>query len=251
MSAVSLSLIVAAAIFAGGLAGLGLQRVLPARHLSKETLDVIRLGTGMLSVLASLVLGLLIATAKSTYDATEHAIQTYAADLILLDETLRDYGPGAATIRDRLRSYTARVLDDVWSSRRDHTSLENRDAGLLLEHARDDIRALAPVDAGQRWLQGEALRLGTSLLSQRWLLIEQSGPGVRGTVVAILVGWIVLIFVSFGLNAPRNATVVGALLVCALAIGTANFLVHEMDTPFEGLLKISSRPMRSALQHMQ
>jgi hypothetical protein len=89
------------------------------------------------------------------------------------------------------------------------------------------------------------------LLRQRWLLIEQSGPSVRPVVLVILVSWIGLIFASFGLNAPRNATVVAAFVVCSLAIGGAVFLILEMDSPFRGVMRVSSAPMLSALAHMR
>ncbi|MEO8713711.1 MAG: hypothetical protein ABI369_01720, partial [Acetobacteraceae bacterium] len=92
MSAVIVSLIVAACIFAGGVVGLYLHKILPQEHLSKDTLDVVRLAIGMISVLASLVLGLLIATAKTSFDSTDTALRNYGADLILLAEVFRDYG---------------------------------------------------------------------------------------------------------------------------------------------------------------
>ena len=106
MNTVMTSVLVAVCIFASGSAGLYLHQLLPKHHLTKETQDVIRLGIGMLSVLASLVLGLLIATAKTSYDTTDRAIRDYAAELALLDETLRDYGGDASAPHDLLRNYT-------------------------------------------------------------------------------------------------------------------------------------------------
>ncbi|MBN9507740.1 MAG: hypothetical protein J0I21_01345 [Alphaproteobacteria bacterium] len=251
MHGLGMGFLVAAAVFGGALIGLFLHRFLPERHLSKETQDVVRLGTGMLSVLASLVLGLLIATAKSSYDATDIAVRTYCADLILLDETLRDYGDAALKPRHMLHAYTAMLLQDVWGNQGKTPFLvENRVASDLMEHVRESIRALQPVDAGQRWLQDQALSTHTGLLRQRWLLIERAGPSVRPIVVGILAAWIAAIFVSFGLNAPRNGTVVAAFLVCAGAIGTAIFLVLQLDDPFGGILKISGTPVRIALAHM-
>ena len=251
MHALGMGFLVAAAVFGGALVGLSLHRLLPDRHLSKETQDVVRLGTGMLSVLASLVLGLLIATAKSSYDGTDVAVRTYCADLILLDETLRDYGDAAVKPRHLLHAYTAMLLHDVWEGHGTTPFLvENRVASDLMEHVRESIRALQPVDAGQHWLQDQALSTHTGLLRQRWLLIERAGPSVRPVVIAILAAWIAAIFVSFGLNAPRNGTVVAAFLVCAGAIGTAIFLVLQLDDPFGGILKISGTPVRIALAHM-
>lgn len=253
MTAIAIALVVSACIFAGGLFGLLLHRVLPERHLTKETADVVRLATGMLSVLASLVLGLLVATVKTSYDTTDHSIRGYAANLILLHETLRDYGKDAAAQPiDLLRRYTERVMADSWPASGDPPPFhEDRAAGTILEHVREAIRALRPVDAGQKWLQDQALQINNSLLQQRWLLIEQAGPTIHPIIVVILVCWITLIFISFGLNAPRNALVVVSLLVSALAIGGAMFLIIEMDRPFDGALKISSRPMTNALEHMR
>lgn len=250
MTATFLSAIVAAVIFSGALIGFALPRVLPEQHLSKETLDAIRLGTGMLSVLASLVLGLLVATVKTSFDATDSAVRSYAADLIVLDETLRDYGNGALPIRRSVRDYTSRLLTDVWLAG-DHPYLtENRQAGEALEQVREQIRALPTANADQKWLVDQALQIVTTMLRQRWLLIERAGPSVQPVVIWLLVSWIVAIFISFGINAPRHATMMVALLVVAAAIGSAMFLVLEMDTPFEGVLRISSEPMATALSHM-
>jgi hypothetical protein len=142
-----------------------LNRLLPEHHLTKETQDVIKLGIGMLSVLASLVLGLLIATAKSSYDSTDHAIRSYAAELALLNETLRDYGGDALVPHDLLRSYTERLLQDGWPrSGKRPAMLEDEEARLLLEHVREAIRALKPIDDGQRALQIQAIDTNVNLL---------------------------------------------------------------------------------------
>lgn len=245
------SLLVAAAVFASSLVGLWLHRLLPDGHQTKETLDVVRLGTGMLSVLASLVLGLLIATAKNAYDTTDTAIRSYAADLILLDETLRDYGDDALPPRRLLRHYTASLLHDVWPPTGGTPYLQDsRPAGVMMERVREAIRALKPVDTGQKWLQDQALQVNISLLRQRWLLIERGGPNVRPATIAILVSWVSVIFASFGLNAPRNATVVTAFLLCSLAIGSAIFLILQLDSPFSGVMRLSSQPMETSLAHM-
>jgi hypothetical protein len=251
MNAISIAILVAACVFAAGAAGLVTHTVLPASHRSKETQEVVRLATGMLSVLSSLVLGLLIATAKTTYDDTDRDMRSYAADLILLHETLRDYGDTAGVPQDTLRRYTAQMLEDNWPAAGGTAVVENQRAGALLEHVREDIRALHPVDDGQKWLMSQALDISTSLLHQRWRFIEHAGPSVQPITLAILVSWIMVIFGSFGLNAPRNATVLAAFFVCAGAIGGSVFLILEMDQPMQGALKISSAPMRDAFAHMR
>jgi hypothetical protein len=217
-------------------------------HTSRETQDVIKLGTGMLSVLASLVLGLLIATAKTASDATDTAVRSYAAELTVLDESLRDYGDGAVDARRHLRDYTYTLLHQAWGS---HPFPHGRgEANAQMQHALEAIRGLVPATSDQRWLKDQALQQSASLLRQRWLLIERTGPSVRPGIMAILVSWIVVIFVSFGLNAPRNATVQMAFLVCALAIGSAIFIILQLDSPFSGLVPISTEPVETALANM-
>lgn len=252
MGPIVTSLIVAACIFASAIAGRLLSSRLPSHHLTKETQDVVRLGTGMLSVLASLVLGLLIATAKTSYDTTDQAIRGYATELILLDETFRDYGHSAAVPRDLLRQYTTQLLTDFWpdSSGRP-VVLDNQLAGTMLEHIREATRALKPIDEGQRWLQDQALQISTSLLRQRWLMIEQAGTKIQPIVLVILVLWVSFIFATFALNAPRNMTVIAAFFICSIAIGGSIYLILEMDSPLNGTMKISSWPMTNALAHMQ
>lgn len=250
MNAITTSLLIAICVFGGAAVGLNLHRVVPRGHLAKETLDTIRLGTAMLSVLTSLVLGLLIATVKTSYDSTNNAVRQYATDLLVLDETLRDYGNEALAARRLLRDYTMRIYDDVWTGRGVPELVEHANAARMIEHARDAIRALEPANNDQRWLANQALQLSTTVWRQRWLLIEQSGRSVHPIVIVILVLWIVALFVSFGLAAPRNVTVYTAFFICSLAIGSSIFLILELDTPFEGLMRISGQPMRIALAHM-
>ena len=243
--------VVTAVVFLAGVVGLHLQRFLPAAHLSKETQDVIKLGTGMLSVLASLVLGLMIASVKGSYDSTSSAVRTYAADLIVLDKTLQDYGDGAMAARRQLRDYTLHVLNDVWRSPRTHPFFEeNREAGEMIARVWDAVRTLPVNGHDQQVLAAQALEVATSLLRQRWLLIERAGPSVQPLVIVILVAWVAAIFLSFGINGPRHATMYAVFLVLSLSVGTAILLVLEMDRAFEGYLRISEKPMETALSHM-
>jgi hypothetical protein len=248
MNNLALSLAVAACILVGGLAGMTLFHRLPTDHRSRETIDAVKLGAGMLSVLASLVLGLLIATAKTSHDSTDTAMRSYAAELMLLDETFRDYGDAAAVPRSLLRQFTLRLLHDYWPE--EATGAGDVPAGRLLEQVREATRALAPVDAGQTWLRDQALGINVGLLRQRFLLIENAGPSVNPIVLGILVVWITFIFTTFGMSAPRNATVMVSFVISALAIGGAIFMILEMDEPLHGLMKISNWPIANALGHM-
>jgi hypothetical protein len=144
------------------------------------------------------------------------------------------------------------LLQDGWPKNRDHPpALEDEQARLLLEHVREATRALKPADAERKSLQDRAIDINIDLLRDRWLLIEQQGPSVQGVVVGILVSWVTVIFASFGLNAPRNGTVVITFLICSLAIGGAIFLILEMDRPLGSIMQISSGPIENALAQMK
>jgi len=251
MNDILASLLAAGCVFTGGLVGLQLHRVLPDHHLTKETLDVIRLGTGMVSVLASLVFGLLIATAKSASDTADREMRAYAAETILLDRSLRSYGEDAARPRALLRRATGRMLQDLWPGQGGRfVGIDDASAGAWLEQVRDAIEGLETTEPRRIWLRQQALQSSTALLRQRWTMIEQAGPNVRPVILGVLILWTVVILASFGLNSPCNGTVVGAFLIIALVIGGAVFLILEMDSQFEGILRLSEQPLLRALSEM-
>ena len=250
MRSIIISILVAACVFLGSLFGLFMHRILRPIHLTKESQDAVRLGVGMLSVLSSLVLGLLIATAKTSYDTSDNAVRRYAAELALLNETLRDYGGDAALPKDLLRRYTVTWLNDVWPTAGGPPHLSDEASSRLMEQVREAVRALTPVDDGQKWLRDQALTINIELLRQRWLLVAEQGATVSPIVLVVLVSWITVIFASFGMNAPRNGLVIAAFLVCGLAIGGSIFLILEMDRPLDGVMQISSWPLRHVLREM-
>jgi hypothetical protein len=105
----------------------------------------------------------------------------------------------------------------------------------------------------QGWSSGRsesALDLAEELLQTRWLGTESVGVSIPLPFLVVLTFWLIIIFASFGLFAPRNATVLTSLFVCALSVAAAVFLVLEMDEPFDGVLTVSSEPMRYALAHL-
>jgi hypothetical protein len=251
MNSYALASIVFACVLLGALTGLALNKLLPEHHRSQASHDTIKLGTGMISVLASLVLGLLVASVKGSFDTTGSQIQTFAADLIRQDQTLRDYGPDAAKARGLLREYTTQAIKDHWPTEAGgEVLMEDPNAGTALDQARREILNLKPDDALQRGLQASAVTMMETLLQTRWLLIERSGSSIEPVFMFVLIAWITLIFLSFGYNAPANATVIVSFVVCAGALAACLFLIAEMDTPFDGVITISSQAMRDALAHM-
>jgi hypothetical protein len=114
----------------------------------------------------------------------------------------------------------------------------------------DKIQALSPKDDAQRSIQSQALSIAISLGQIRWLMYEQRVNSVSVPLLIVLVFWLTALFISFGLFAPRNATVVVTLLVSALSVSGAIFLILEMYTPYAGLIRISDIPLRTALSNL-
>ena len=249
MNDFAIRLVVFACVFGGALFGMFLRSVLPERHLSADTKDTVRLGVGLIGTLAALVLGLLIASAKGFYDTQSNELTQMSAKVVLLDRVLAHYGPESKEARDSLHSAVARMLDSLWpKDGRRHSQSEPTGAGS--EGLYDQIQELAPKTDAQRSLQSQALSIAIQLGEARWLMYAQAGSFISLPVLMLVVFWLAIIFISFGLFAPRNATAIATLLLCALSVSGAVFLIVAMYTPFEGMMQISSSPVRNALAHL-
>ena len=251
MSAIAVSCMVFACVFAGALLGVFLQGPLPDQHLSSESKDVVKLGTGLIATLTALVLGLLIASAKSAYDTQNSEIKQMSASILLLDRVLAHYGPETKEARDLLRRTVVGAVDRIWSENSSRpATLAPLEKRAEAESFFDKVQELRPQNDVQRSLQAQALQISTDLGKTRFLLFEQGGSSFATPFLVVLVFWLTIIFATFGLFAPRNATVIAMLFVCALSVSGAIFLILELDQPFEGLMQISSAPMRDALSRL-
>jgi len=246
MSAITIGSTVFACVFGGALLGVFLRAVLPDHHLSSESRDVVRLGTGLLATMAALVLSLLIASAKGSYDTKNNELTQLAANVVLLDRVLAHYGPEAKDPRDLLRRSVARAVEQMWPKDGAQPA-ELNPAATGAEDLYEKIQALSSRNEAQGALRAEALRIAVDLRRTRSLLFAQSGSSIPLPFLAILVFWVAVIFISFGLFAPRNTTVVATLFVCALSVSGAIFLILELDRPFQGFMQLSSAPLRTAL----
>lgn len=120
---------------------------LPGHHLSKESLDVVKVAVGMIAAMSSLVLGLMTASVKGSFDLIDRQHRLYAARQIQLDDALRHYGPEAVDGRVKLKQYVERVIAQDYSAAGDYrSSIEDRQAGDLLDAVKDDIAALVDHD---------------------------------------------------------------------------------------------------------
>jgi hypothetical protein len=246
MNFILIRIIVLACIFGAALFGMFLRRVLPEQHLSADSKDTVRLGTGMIATMAALVLGLLVASAKNFFDAQSDELTKMSANVVLLDRVLAHYGPETKEARDLLHNAVARTLDLIWHQ--DHSEMVPTAAGGEVIY--EKIQALSPKNDAQRALQAQASSMAIDLGKLRWLMFEQGSTSISLPLLWVLVFWLTLVFTSFGLFAPTNTTVIVTLFLCAVSVSGAIFLILEMYTPFEGLMQISSAPLRNALAHL-
>lgn len=257
---VLLSLVLMLSAAAGWMA----QRRLSERHVSRESVESIRLLMGMLLTFSALVLGLLTSTAKQRFDGYNNDLSAYAAQLTELDHRLRGYGPETDTVRALLRSYTAASIADTWpgesppSGQYPHLDrraasaegLEGVKLGDMLADVDDGIARLVPRDEFHRQTASRLRDRVMQTLEQRWQLIFSARSTVSWPFLLILATWLAIIFAIFGLTAPRNLVVRVAVGLAAISIASPMYLILKYNGVEGGLIEMSSRPMLTALSHM-
>ena len=202
--------------------------------------------------MAALVLGLLTGSAKSAFDTQDAELKHMAANVILLDRTLAHYGPDTKTIRDQIRRAIQYKLAATWPEDGSAAKVDTSETTPAVEGIEDGIRALSPQNDVQRALQSRAEQITGEVLRTRWLMVgQQAGNAIQPPLLVALVFWLAALFASFGLFAPRNATVIAVLFVSALSVSGAILLILEMNQPFQqGLVRVSSAPLRYTLEHL-
>jgi hypothetical protein len=234
-------------IFGGALLGMLLRLVLSEPHLNPDTKDVIRLSTGLIATLSALVLGLLIASAQSTFQAQNNQIKQITANVVLLDNILARSGADAEPVRLLLRSGVKTLVGRIWGER-DSVAKKSApfEASTSANLFFDKLLELSPRNDAERLLQTRAVQISIDLAQTR-ILFAQSDGGIPEPFIAVLVFWLAIIFVSFGLFARPNLTIVAALLASAFSASAAIFLILDLSHPFSGLMAIPSTPLSNAL----
>jgi hypothetical protein len=230
-----------------------LRAFLPPTHLSDETKDVVKLGMGLIGTMTALVLGLLIASAKSSFDTQRNGLAQMAGNVMFLDHILTRYGPGSSDARKEIHDSLVDLHRRTWPA-------ENPESGhpeaksqteVRYDKVYEKIQDLVPENDAQRTLKDQALKAATDIGQARWVLFAQKGSSIPAAFLVVLVAWLTLIFASFGLFAPPKPMAVVTLLICALAVSSAILLILELDRPFNGMIQISSAPVRSAIAQLE
>ena len=235
-------------IFGSGMLGLLISKILPEHHTAQATQAIVQATMGTISLLAALVLGLLVATAKGKFDTVSTQVEQMAGNLMLLDHELRNYGPDTAEARGLLRRYVDAKIKAVWPRQAgDHPMLDDPTGVQLLEAFQQSLRGLTPKTDTQRLILADALPVTGDLVKTTWRQVAPAANKITHPFLIMTQIWLGILFFSWGLFAPRNAIVVGAMLLSAVSIAGTIILVEEFDNPFEGLVNVSPAPMQDAL----
>jgi hypothetical protein len=248
VSHIVIALIVFASVFGSALLGLYLRNLLPGHHLSDESIGVVKLASGLIATMAALVLGLLISSAKSSFDTVSGELVRNAASVINLDRVLAKYGPETQEIRGLVKKSYAESIGILASRDPSQVArLSSPETVTRLEGLQRKLEDLAPRSEAQRRSQARAIQIADEVLAARWLALLQAQGSTPIVLLVTLVVWLSIIFGAFGLFAPSNGTVIAALLLGALSTSGAIFLILELNTPLDGVIGISLAPMRDAL----
>jgi hypothetical protein len=251
MSSLVVALIVFACVFGCGLLGLGLRTFLPDHHLSDDSTAIVKLGAGLMATLAALVLGLLIASAKVSFDRLNDEFMQTAATVIMIDRTLGDYGPEAKEARELLRRTYASSVELFYSGGGGGKAKADAPESLArMVQFQQKLRELAPRNDMQRLLQSEVLARSHDLAQTRWILLQPGQGAIPTPFLAVLVLWLGILFAGFGLVSANRRTAIATLFVCALSVSGALFLIEDIAHPLEGLMQISPAPAQIALSHL-
>jgi hypothetical protein len=236
-----------AAIAAGVALGMTLRARLPASQLSRDTREVIRLGAGLLATLAAVVISLMIASAKSSYDTQDGHFRQLAAYLVETDQLLAQYGPEALQVRILMRQAVPAAIDRIWREEAAASQNSAFTATSLAEQLNNAIDALSPANDAQRALKVRIAQASTEIVRTRLSMFADADKPILTPFFLILIFWLTVIFASFGLSVEPGAVAGAALLVFALSVSSALFLVADLSRPFAGLMQIPKEQLRHTL----
>src|SRR5947207_5212286 len=181
--------IVFACLFGAGLLGMRVRAILPETHLNPDTKDAVKVGMGLVATMAALVLGLLVASTKGTYDTQKGEVTQMAAKTVFLDRVLANYGSETAETRDLLRRTVGSAISQMWPDKKSSQTAQLDPSGSSGETLFNSIEKLSPQNDVQRSLKSQAAQIATDLGQMRWLLLEQTDTSISVTMLIILIVW--------------------------------------------------------------
>jgi hypothetical protein len=251
MNHLLIALIVFTCLFGSALVGSYVRQRLPSHHLSDDSVAVLKLATGLIATMSALVLGLLVSSAKGTFETTNAQLEGAAAKVVEFDRLLARYGPQTQPIRTQLKHNYAQLVQVLQSRESSRLAmLDSPEAISRSEALQQQVAALAPDTDSQRTLKASALQMMDAVFAARWLTMLQANQSIPPVMLVILITWLSIIFGSFGLFAPRNGTIVVVLMMCSASAAATILLVEELNRPLDGLISVSLEPMLHTMERL-
>jgi hypothetical protein len=246
---IATSLVAFLTVFGAALFGMLLRRLLPENHLTPKTEDAVKLAMGFVATMAALILGLLVAAAKESFDKHSAGVTQMAAKVIYLDRLLANFGPEANEVRGQYRRVVEQVTHGIWPEQNATPSQLDPSASPT-ERFFSAIQSLEPKNDFQKTLKDQAVATSLELGQMRWLEYEQAGVPTSNTLIYFLIFWMAVLFTSFSIFAPTNGTVIAAMMLAAMSVAGAVFMILELRSPFVGLIHIPNTQFLDAIQHL-
>jgi hypothetical protein len=251
MTPAAVSLVIVTIVFSGSILAMYAARALPDEHLGADARDVIKLGMALIATLVALVLGLMISTAKGTYDAQSAAVRQLAADTLLLDRSLAEYGPEAQHPRELLREAAGLILHHLWPEDGSApVSLAPGETHAPMTLFLREVTQLSPQNETQEFLKAQALRMMSDLAQVRLQMYVEGTSHLPLPFLIIVTIWLLILFVSYGLIAARNLTIILFLFAATLSVSGAVFLIQELANPFGGMVRVSGAPLQQVIAYL-
>ena len=214
-------------------------------HLREDTNRIVILVANVFVVMTSLVLGLMLNSAKNTLETNNRNVRVLATEIILLDRTMRALGPEVEDVHRHLVEYLKTSLKE------DNILKENPEAEASLELAGTELRAIRVSDEQKVALWSDVRQLYRQVVRQRWIVLDASSASIPTSLAVMLILWLAIIFASFGFRAPRNTPVMISFCLAALVISATIYLILDMDTASTGMIQVSNAPIQRALAQLQ
>jgi hypothetical protein len=253
MSPEKFAFVIGLLVFAGGAAGLSLQRVLPETFTTGGPRDMIGAVVGLLTLLSALVMGLLIWTAYGVYAGQNLAIQTLAAKILQYDLALADYGAEANDLRLQARHALARTIEQVWNANENDNEFTAHNFAAAIQSLRnrgEALENLTPSTDQQKQALAAAKAMDDSIGQSRLQMSFALTNAVSYPLILIVAGWATILFCGFGLMSKGHAMSLVCVFVGAVAVASAVYMILDLSSPYSGLFRASSEPLEQVLAVM-
>lgn len=231
---------------------------LPAAHRSRDTMEMVRLVSSLVITFAALVLGLLIASVNTAFFHSGNDMNALAGSIRQTATCLKAYGPEAEPQRQMLRRYIVEVIVTTWpeeppppgetpTQSSATAGVESTALGDALQQVRIGLLGLTPGDDLHSRIATLCSAQMNDVMANRWKLIGEAHSTISAPFYRIMTVMLIVVFACFGLSAPRNILAWITIGLAAFIIAASVFVTLELDGPLDGVIKVSSASMRTAL----